>query len=150
MDKFYRVGFYFLVVVLLSFYYINGKLLPFRNDGQQIWTDIYTEDLEKTSAFFINTLEIATQPADDNKVFLKSKNGIMNFASVISLDSSLKENGLTASSIIYLNVSDFDKYHEKFIENGAEEITVNLDEERRIGIYNIPGGVTIGIIQFNQ
>lgn len=142
-----------LLINAMTAYIIFAKN-PMKVQGDKSWTDLYTNDIDATLKFLSDNLDIQVTKTPDNGMgidyrVLKAKNGIFPYAGLMQISEEHKNEGLKPHAAIYITVDDYDKMDKKFIEQGAKPQLQNLKVNNMIfGIYVIPGGLDIGIVQY--
>lgn len=122
-------------------------------DGQHSWIDIYSEDADETLAFLNKTLGIKEISMKNEKgvhyKVIKAAKGVFPFAGIMQITQEQKDQGLFPHATIYLTVNDYDAMHDKFVESGAKvQMSHSIVDKMKFGIYVIPGGTDIGIVQY--
>lgn len=127
---------------------------PMKIQGDKSWTDLYTNDIDATFKFLNENLDIQVIKTPDNgkgieyKV-LKAKNGIFPYAGLMQINEEHKKEGLKPHATIYITVDNYEEMDKKFIEQGAKPQLQNFQvNNMKFGIYVIPGGLDIGIVQY--
>lgn len=142
-----------LLLNAVTLYIVLAKN-PMKVQGDKSWTDLYTDDIDATYKFFNENLDVQVMNCPDNHKnidyrVIKAKNGIFPYAGLMQISEEHKKEGLRPHATIYITVDNYDEMHKKFIEQGAkpqlENFTVN---NMKFGIYVIPGGLDIGIVQY--
>lgn len=142
-----------LMLNALTLYIIVAKN-PMKIQGDKSWTDLYTDDIDATYKFLNDNLDIQVVKIPENKKgidyrVIKAKSGIFPYAGLMQIDEKRKNEGLKPHAAIYITVDDYDEMHKKFIEQGAKPQATNLQvHNMKFGIYVIPGGLDIGIVQY--
>lgn len=124
--------------------------------GETCWTDLYSDNADATIKFLSDNLgiEVVNGSKEDvgNYKIIKTKEGAVPHAAVSQLDELHKEKGVVPHSVPYFAVKNYDEMHKKFMESGAKSIVDNVlkqDMNLKYGIYIIPDGLDIGIVEFN-
>lgn len=142
-----------LLLNALTAYVILAKN-PMKIQGDKSWTDLYTNDIDATLKFLNDNLGVQVVKSPDNKMgidyrVLKAKDGIFPYAGLMQIDEQHKKEGLKPHATIYITVDNYDEMHKRFIEQGAKPEVENLHvNNMKFGIYVIPGGLDIGIVQY--
>lgn len=127
---------------------------PMKVQGDKSWTDLYTNDINATYKFLNENLGIQVMKTPDNgKGFdyrvIKAEKGVFPFAGLMQINEEHKKEGLKPHATIYITVDNYDEMHKKFIEQGAKPQLENFQvNNMKFGIYIIPGGLDIGIVQY--
>ena len=141
-----------LLMNILTLYMILAKN-PMNVQGDKSWVDLYSSDAGATVKFLNENLGIKVVSeynynGMDYRI-IKAKDGIFPYAGVMQICDKLKKQGLTPHATIYLTVKNYEEIHKKFIEQGAKPILEKTKVKDMIfGIYIIPGGLDVGIIQY--
>lgn len=142
-----------LLLNALTAYIVIAKN-PMKVQGDKSWTDLYTYDIDATYKFLNENLGIQTFKTPENgkgidyKV-IKANGGIFPYAGLMQIDEEHKKEGLKPHAAIYITVDNYDEMHKKFIEQGAKALLENYTvNNMKFGIYVIPGGLDIGIVQY--
>lgn len=142
-----------LLLNAMTVYVIFAKN-PMKIQGDKSWTDLYTNDIDATYKFLNENLDVQSMAIPDNGKgidyrVIKAKNGMFPYAGLMQIDEKQKKEGLKPHSTIYLTVENYDEMHKKFIKNGAKPQLENFKvRDMKFGIYVIPGGLDIGIVQY--
>lgn len=142
-----------LLLNAMTVYVIFAKN-PMKIQGDKSWTDLYTNDIEATYKFLNENLDVQTMAIPDNRKgidyrVIKAKNGMFPYAGLMQIDEKHKKEGLKPHATIYVTVDNYDQMHKKFVENGAKPQLENFKvRDMKFGIYVIPGGLDIGIVQY--
>jgi len=146
----------FLISLLLNIFlvYIIIAKSPMKLEGAMPWVDLYSDDADATLKFLYEKLgiEVSATSKENNIDYriIKAKKGLMPFAGVMQIDEQHRNEGLKPHAAIYLTVKNYDEMHKKFIDSGAISIVENMMiKNMKFGIYIIPGGLDIGIVEFN-
>lgn len=127
---------------------------PMKIQGDKSWTDLYTNDINATIKFLSDNLDIQVVKSPDNNNgidyrVIKAKEGVFPFAGLMQINEEHKKEGLKPHATIYITVDNYDEMHKKFIEQGAKAELENFKvNNMKFGIYIIPGGLDIGIVQY--
>lgn len=127
---------------------------PMKIQGDKSWTDLYTYDIDATYKFLNENLGVQVTKTPDNGKgidyrVIKAEKGIFPYAGLMQISKEHKKEGLKPHATIYLTVKNYEEMHKKFIEQGAKPEVENLKVNNMIfGIYVIPGGLDIGIVQY--
>lgn len=127
---------------------------PMKIQGDKSWTDLYTNDIDATQKFLKDNLDVNVVKTPDNKMgidyrVVKAKDGIFPYAGLMQISNEHKKEGLKPHATVYLTVKNYEEMHKKFIEQGAKPEVENLKVNNMIfGVYVIPGGLDIGIVQY--
>lgn len=150
-----------LYVVLAVSLLINACVLyivlaknPMKVQGDKSWTDLYTNDIDATFKFLnenlgVQVVKVPENPNGEDYRVLKAKGGIFPYAGLMQISEEHKKEGLKPHAAIYITVDNYDEMHKKFIEQGAKPQLENYQvNNMKFGIYVIPGGLDIGIVQY--
>lgn len=127
---------------------------PMKLQGEKSWVDLYSDDADATIKFLSDNLGIKLVSASketgiDYRV-IKSEKGLFPYAGVMQIDENFKKKGLVPHATIYLTVKNYDEMSKQFTENGAKPVMENMVvDNMKFGIFVIPGGLDVGIIQYN-
>lgn len=141
-----------ILMNIVTLYVIISKN-PMKLQGEKSWVDLYSSDSDATVKFLNENLGIkvvatSNEGGMDYRV-IKSESGMFPYAGVMQISEEYKKQGLVPHATIYLTVKDYDKMHKQFLEKGAKAVIENkVIENMKFGIYVIPGGLDIGIIQY--
>lgn len=144
-----------LLLNALTAYVIVAKN-PMKIQGDKSWTDLYTNDIDATYKFLNENLDIQVMKTPENNMdidyrVIKAKDGIFPFAGLMQIDKEHKKDGLKPHAAIYLTVNDYDEMSKKFKGQGAKPEVENIQvHNMKFGIYTIPGGLDIGIVQYTK
>lgn len=132
---------------------------PMKVEGQMSWVDLYSNDSNATTKFLNDTLGIKTigtnkpdniADKDFDYKIIKADKAAFPLAGVMQITDTYKKEGMKPHSTIYLTVKNYDESAAKLTANGAKAIVENLEAKNmKFGFYTIPGGVEIGIVQYN-
>ncbi|MDR1027010.1 MAG: hypothetical protein LBL46_01175 [Rickettsiales bacterium] len=153
---FWKIGFIveFAIIALAAILFMKSN--PMKNEGAASWIDIYSKAPTETIKFLGDTfgIEVAnTTKSVDGPMpgmeysAIKARGQLWPFAGVMGMP--LKE--MVPHTMSYLTVKDYKAAHDKMIANGAKAVlTDQYAGGMRFGIYIIPGGVDIGIAQWER
>lgn len=141
-----------LLLNAITLYIVFAKN-PMVVQGDKSWTDMYTNDIDATDKFLNETLGIkvvkTTKEDDLDYRIIKAKGGLFPFAGLMQICDEWKKKGLEPHSTEYFTVKDYDKMSEQFLKNGAKVLVDGIvTEGMKFGIFLIPGGIDIGIVQY--
>jgi len=150
---FYKIGFFVLLIIVIAMLWLFMRVNPMMNEGSPSWIDISSKSPDETIRFMNNVFGISvmheTKTASsglDYKV-VRGPGQIWPFAGVMPLP----DKDFEPQSMIYITVRDYDAANKKMIQNGAKPI---LSDQKaagmRFGIYIIPGGIHLGIAEWNR
>lgn len=154
MQKFFKIGFFvslLLNIAAVVFFFMNN---PMAIEGQHSWMDLYTNNANATTKFLDDNFGIkvtdAKKEGDFDYRLIKAEKALWPFAGVMQISESMKKSGMKPRATIYLTTKDYDKKHEQLVKNGAKAVLSHKQvENMKFGIYIIPGGLDIGVVQYN-
>lgn len=148
---FYKIGFWVLLAIVIACGALFIHTNPMKNQGAMSWIDIYSEAPAETLKFLETNFDIKVvnvtkmQDGGDYNV-IKSRGAMWPFAGVMQMPKVM---GATPGSMIYLTVKDYAAAHARALENGAKVILEDMYAEgMHFGVYEIPGKLKIGIVQY--
>ncbi len=148
---FYKIGFWILLIALIVCGYLFMTTNPMKREGAMSWIDIYSNAPSETVAFLneqfgITVTETTTDDFGQYDV-IKAKGQMWPFAGVMKIP----EPGMPASTMMYLTVKDYAATSEKIKAAGAiPQLENMIAGEMLFGVYEIPGGIVIGISQYEN
>ena len=151
---FYKIGFYILLIIVILAGGVFIKSNPMKNQGAMSWADIYSNDPSATIGFLNQNFGItvaSTNPTPTGQEYsvIKAKGQLWPFAGVMATPVMPDGTEVPEHTVMYLTVTDYAATHEKMLATGAKSLLDNVNAEGMLfGIYQIPGGVTIGIAQY--
>ncbi len=151
---FYKIGFWVLLAIVLACVGLFMFTNPMKNNGAMSWVDVYSNDPTATLKFMNDTFDIRVTETSvvpdgggDYNV-IKSKGSLWPFAGVMKAPE-MHGHKVPAGTMIYLTVTDYAMMSAKMVANGAKPIEEDIVAAgMRFGVYEIPGGLTIGIAQY--
>ena len=154
--KFYKIGFYISTILLIVVIFVMFKLNPTLNQGSASWIDIYSNNSVETMQFLSDNFgiekdEVVKTEGGQDYVIIKSSGSLLPFAGIMQMNDDMKKQGFVPHSTIYLTVKDYEVIHKKIIADGAIAVIDHKHANNMIfGIYIIPGGLDIGIIEYTK
>lgn len=153
---FYKIGFWVLTGIVLACIGLFLKTNPMKNTGAMSWIDIYSDAPAETIGFLnenfgIHVTKSSVTPTGQTYNVIKAKGQLWPFAGI--MENPIQADGVKApaGTTIYLTVKDYDAAHEKAIASGAIPHATHMKVEGMyFGFYMIPGGVGIGIVQYEN
>lgn len=142
-----------LLLNAVTLYIVLAKN-PMKVQGDKSWTDLYTYDIDATYKFLHDNLDVQVMKSPENPNgndyrVIKAKNGIFPYAGLMQISEEYRKEGLKPHATIYITVDNYDETHKKFVEQGAKPQLENFQvNNMKFGIYVIPGGLDIGIVQY--
>ena len=153
---FYKIGFYALLVVVALMVFVFIKANPMLNQGASSWIDLYSNDAAATVKFLQDNFGIKTvtntQTIDGvDYTVIKADGQLWPFAGVMQIAKKFKDMGLSPKATIYLTVKDYEKIHAQLVEAGSKPVMDHIvGAGMKFGIYIIPGGLDIGVVQYDS
>lgn len=153
---FYKVGFYFLLILVIVFIGIFLKTNPMKNQGALSWVDFYSNNPTATIKFLNDNFDIRvakTQktPTGQDYNIIKARGQMWPFAGIMETPILPDGTRAPAGTTVYLTVKDYDVAHVKAIESGAIPFATGMvTDGMRFGFYKIPGDVGIALVQYEN
>jgi predicted enzyme related to lactoylglutathione lyase len=157
---FWKIGFGIEFALIIIGAVMFMKINNFKNEGAVSWTDIYSQNPAATVRFLNDAFGVEVVENDDdekegtdrdNYTLLKSVGQMAPTASIadVSVLSKLSVNNTMPQGIVYFTVNDYADSHLKIVGLGAKVVLAdNYAGGAKFGIYTIPGGVNVGIVQW--
>ena len=151
---FYKIGFFVLLIIVIAGGWLFVKANPMGTTGAMSWAEMYSEDPAATLAFLENNFGITVTDKNempDGQIYnvIKARGALWPFAGVTGLPQMPDGKMVGPQSMIYLTVKDYDAMHAKVVESGAVvRMAGVVAEGMKFGVYEIPGGITLGIAQY--
>jgi predicted enzyme related to lactoylglutathione lyase len=151
---FYKIGFWVLLVALIASGGLWWNTSSMKLDGGMSWVDIYSVNPPETIEFLdeVFGIKVVETTKDDFGEYnvIKTKGQLFPFAGIMGLPEM---DGVKAlpGSMIYLTTKDYAATAEKMKAAGATAQIENMVAGGMLfGVYEIPGGVFIGIAQYEN
>jgi len=152
---FYKIGFFVLLALLIAAGWVFMRANPMKNEGAASWTEFYSDAPSDTMKFLNDNFGITSEKykeAEENGInyySLKAKGQFWPFAGVMDMPTLPDGTKVPPHTMVYLTVKDYDATHAKIIADGAKPLlTDEYAAGMKFGIYEIPGGLRIGIAQY--
>lgn len=153
---FWKIGFFVLLALLIAASWIFIKSNPMKNEGAASWVDIYSAAPDETVTFLGNVFGIKQVKSEDSaqgmdyKV-IKANGQLWPFAGVMGLPTDGFGQKAQPGTMIYLTVKNHAEMSQKMIDNGATlTFGPKIAGGMEFSIYEIPGGLYIGIAQYEH
>ncbi|MCL2331830.1 MAG: hypothetical protein FWC61_04815 [Proteobacteria bacterium] len=156
MNTFFKIGFFVLLAVVIAGGWVFVKANPMKNTGAASWTDFYSSDPAATMKFLNDNFGITAEQSKesaDNMVYyvLKAKGQMWPFAGITDVPMLPDGTKVNQHTTVYLTVKDYAAMHQKMLAAGATAVVADkFAGGMKFGIYTIPGGITIGIAQYEN
>ena len=153
---FYKIGFYVLLVLLILCAGLFMKTNPMKTTGAPSWLDIYSDAPAATIGFLSDNFGITVTKTTPTTIgsdyhIIKASGQLWPFAGIMETPSLPGGTRVPAGTVVYLTVLDYAAAHEKAMASGATAVMADMKaEDMTFGYYIIPGGVTIGIVQYGK
>ena len=153
---FYKIGFFVLLIVVLAMVFMFFKANPMNHQGAQSWIDLYSTDAAATVKFLEDNFGIKVVKNTDSipgidYTVIKAGGQMWPFAGVMQITDEFKGMGLVPKATIYLTVKDYEKIHKQLVANSATPVMHHIvGAGMKFGIYIIPGGLDIGVVQYSS
>ncbi len=150
---FYKIGFWVLLVIVLGCVGLFVCTNPMKNQGAMSWVDIYSNNPTATLKFLdeslgIKTVKVTKTPDMGDYNIIKSRGALWPFAGVMELPK-MGNTTVAPGAMLYFTVNDYVESAKQLVANGAKPIVENMvTGGMMFGVYEIPGGVTIGITKY--
>jgi len=152
---FYKIGFFVLLAVLIAAGCLFIRSNPMKNQGAAGWTEFYSAAPQETMTFMSDVFGIKHEKFKEQTnegldyYSLKADGQFWSFAGVMAQPTMPDGTKVPPSTMVYLTVKDYDAVHEKMIEHGARAHSTGIYAAgMKFGIYEIPGGLVIGVAQY--
>ena len=152
---FYKIGFFVLLVLLILAGWVFMRSNPMKNEGAAGWTEFYSGAPAETMKFLSDNFGIKSEKfaeSTENGMdyhSLKAAGQFWPFAGIMDVNKLPVEAKVPPHTMVYLTVKDYDATHAKIIADGAKPMLANhYAAGMKFGIYEIPGGLTIGVAQY--
>ncbi|MCL2748668.1 MAG: hypothetical protein FWE50_01190 [Alphaproteobacteria bacterium] len=153
---FYKIGFFVLLAIVIAGVFVFIRSNPMKNEGAASWTEFYSNAPEETMKFLSDNFGIKSEKfadgAENNGMdyfSLKAKGQFWPFAGVMDNTKLPVEGKVPPHTMVYLTVKDYDATHAKIVAAGAKPLLESqYAAGMKFGIYEIPGGLTIGVAQY--
>ncbi|MCL1785978.1 MAG: hypothetical protein FWG39_02400 [Alphaproteobacteria bacterium] len=152
---FYKISTFVLLLIVVFGAWVFMRANPMKNQGAMSWAEMYSDNPAMTLHFLDKTLGIKvsdTIKMNDGSIYnaVKARGQFWAFGGVMGLPTMQDGTQVAPGSMIYLTVKDYDKSHEAMVEYGAvAHLVGQVAEGMKFGVYTIPGGVTVGIAQYD-
>ncbi|MDR2933935.1 MAG: hypothetical protein LBU68_01480 [Rickettsiales bacterium] len=153
---FYKIGFYVLLVILAAFVWLFVNSNPMMNEGASSWIDLYSDNPKATIGFLDRNFGIKVASIDKSGIgtdyhVVKAKGQLWPFAGIMETPIGPDGKKIMPSTMIYLTVKDYAAMDAKIVADGAIPLMQNNKAKGMIfGIYKIPGGFEIAIVQYGK
>jgi predicted enzyme related to lactoylglutathione lyase len=156
MVMFFKIGFFVLLFLVILMVWVFMRSNPMTNQGANGWTEFYSSNPTKTIKFLGDTFGIKSQAGKDTPTgmdykVLKAPKQLWPFAGIMDIPNLPNGKKADQKTMVYLTVKNYDEAHKKMLKNGAKAY---IDHQSaggmKFGIYEIPGGVAIGIAQYGK
>ena len=153
--KFYKIGFYILLVVVLLGGWMFVRANPMKNEGTASWVEMYSYAPEETIKFLNENFGIVYKKSPEavpngmTYNILRARHQFWPFAGIMGLPTLPDGTKVKPHTVVYLTVKDYDAARAKMLRSGAQELFGNqYAAGMKFGIYTIPGDIEIGIAQY--
>lgn len=144
------------MAIVIAGVWVFIRANPMKNEGAASWTEFYSDAPAETMKFLADNFGIGAEKfadgAENNGMdyfSLKAKGQFWPFAGVMDVTKLPIEAKVPPHTMVYLTVKDYDATHAKIIADGATAMLVGeYAAGMKFGIYQIPGGLTIGVAQY--
>ena len=136
---FWKIGFGIELILIVVMAFVFIKASPMKNQGAISWGEIYSNNSVETTRFMSELFDFKNTGENDQRL---SPNVDVR---------ELTGNDDVPHSVMYFTVTDYNAIHKKIIEMGATPVAIyKYTHGARFGIYKIPGGINIGIVQWEH
>ena len=156
MHTFYKIGFYILLSLVAAMVWVFIKVNPMLTEGANSWLDLYSADAPATLSFLEKHFGVLQKDkklsaSGSDYYLLKAQGQLWPFAGLMQIGEYEKGLGLAPRASIYLTVKDYASKHKELMDAGAKPIIDNKEAGgMRFGIYVIPGGIDLGVVEWDS
>jgi len=153
----HAIGFWVFLAVLCAAVWLFVRVNPMKLEGMSSWIEMYSDDALATEKFLhaqfgIKIASRGKSVSGDNYFIIQAAKSFWPFAGIMQIDrKKAGQEKLYPHTATYFTTADYDATHKKMLAAGAKPILAcYVAGGMKFGVYIIPGGVEIGLVQYGR